>query len=149
MGYKKLAISLFLICSWGSSTLAYDDRIHDNIGEYKRYLRNRIEDFYKRINDIDRQNTARERGENETRKERKKLAEEAERYRKEYILSKRHDLPVDPMNWIRELKERQAVYEKSRQEFVKKRNEIKMATQGLSLPESEEYDIMTSEEESE
>jgi len=108
----------------------------------KQYQKERVQDFYSRFIFLDRLEAERRRGEEEIRRERKQVAEEAEAARKAFVLQRKSIPPQDPAAWEREVKARQQEHEKARAEYVRRRNEMRSALRrSPQINEIDEYDL--------
>jgi hypothetical protein len=117
----------------------------DSTDEYvikKEYQRERVEDFYKRFNDIERADNERRQGEDEMRAARKRQLTEYERDRAEFVKQRKLKPQEDNLAWENETKQRAAEYERDRREFVVKQRELRntLRREG-QIPEEDEYDL--------
>ncbi len=121
---------------------AFEQDAEDEFAIKREHEMNKIEDFYTRLNDIDRMDAERRSGEAEMRKYRKEVATENEAARQEYVRLRKAKPHEDPTAWEQELIERKREYEKSRKSFVQRRDEMNRALKSVGkIPEDDEYDI--------
>lgn len=140
-------LGAFLIIIPVCST-ANDDSLAVQGFELKRQNRvERIQDFYVRLNQIERQDMQRRQGEDEKRRERKRLQDEYEKTRREYILQRKQRPVEDPTAFERELKQRILEHERARQEFVKTRDKmLNVLRQVGDIPPEDELELDMSTE---
>lgn len=126
----------------GSVVRAQDRDMAEAFEIKKKYMKERFEDFYTRLNVLDRLEVERRRGEEEVRRDRLQKNRAYERARQEFVQQRQKAVPLDPTAWERELKARQIAHEKARQEYVQRRNELNRLMSGVwQIPEDEEVGI--------
>jgi uncharacterized protein YktB (UPF0637 family) len=110
------------------------------------FMRRRVNDFYNRLDDLDKQDQAREAAANEKHKERVERAQQDEKARLEFVKQRKQKPAEDPTTWQKELVERAKEREKNRIEFVKRREEYNRESRSFdSIPPDEELGLETPE----
>ena len=104
--------------------------------------RQKVEDFYTRLNNLDRTEERRRLSEVTQRESRKKLALEYEKKRLAFVQQRRNRPPIDPSLWEAEQKRKALTYESHRQAYVRERDKLNSLMQSVGkLSEEEEYDL--------
>lgn len=136
---QKIAVHLILYVT-GSTALA--GPLSEEFLIKKEYQKARVEDFYTRLIELDREEAQRNRAALEMRKTRKQLADDYEQSRRNFVKNRTSKPPLDPSAWERELKKQELEHQKAREAYVRQRNELRRFMSGLeSIPEDEEFDI--------
>lgn len=145
-----LSSVIFLLgLGFSFSVGATDSVTTQEFEKLRRERENRLQDFYVRLNQIEWQNTERQRGENEKRKERKTIKKEYEQSRQEYVLQRKQRPVQDPAAFEQELKQRLAEHEAARRQFVVNRDKMLDAVKKIGvIPPEDELDLsLTPEDE--
>ncbi len=112
----------------------------------REYRQERVRDFYNRLDDKDQQDLERRKGEDEKRADRHRTATEDEKARQAFVQARKEKPKEDPSAFERELKERQRLFEISRAEFVKARDQMnKVMKHSGDVPEEDEYELYLDE----
>ncbi len=140
------AVLTILILAGHKRALAETNTNNDEFLIKRQYMQNRVNDFYKRQDDLDKADLKRESASDEMRVERKKILTQHEDARKEFIKQKRAKPPEDPTAFEAELKARAAQREKVRQDFVKHRAELERESRNFdTIPPEEELGLSPEE----
>jgi hypothetical protein len=135
--------ALFVILGLWNFAHAEDGTAQEFLSK-KQYYRDRLVGFYDRLEELDRQDEERRKGEQETRIMRRKISDEYEQDRRDYVRNRRPKTLADDTAWEAELKARREAYERDRREYVKKRNDLEQAIRSvLKIDANEELGIET------
>lgn len=138
---------VFFACIFSQPSWALDQDADGEFEIKKQYEMEKIEDFYTRLNELDRMDAERRSGESEMRKERLETIKASEAARQEFVKARRARPVEDSAEWENEVKARAREYELARKAFVKKRDDMNRALKGVGrIPEADEYDINTEHE---
>lgn len=134
--------SFFFILFAANSIWAEDSLSAQEFEVKQRYNEERIQDFYLRLNQIERADAERRRGEDDKRKERRMIEREYEKSRREYVLQRKEKPPEDSSAYDLELKNLMRERELARQKFVNNRDQmLKILRRAGDVPEEDEYDL--------
>lgn len=108
----------------------------------RKYMHDRVDNFYERLDELDKYDNARNSAAGEKHDERKKQFDNYEKAREQYVKDRKAKPPEDPAAFEKELKARAEQREKDRLEFVKHRDELERESRGFdSIPQDEEYGV--------
>jgi hypothetical protein len=131
-----------VLSAGGSVALADDNSTAQEFQIKQEYMNDRVNDFYRRLDELDRQDQARESSAGEMKKYRSELKTEHEKARAEYVKQRQAKPKEDPAAWEKEIAERKRVYDLTRKEFVRRRDIFNKENKSFdSIPPEEELGI--------
>jgi len=140
-----LAVLLTGFGLWPSAHAVADEGGNSTSEEFqikRQYMHERVDDFYNRLDQMDRDEQARQAAAGEMRKARKEEARIEEKAREEFVKERKAKPPEDPTAFEKELAERRKAYEKTRKEFVHDRDIYEKQKSSFdSIPAEEELGI--------
>ncbi len=146
MGKTAVLIILASVL-WSLTSHADDNSTAQEFRIKQEYMHKRVDDFYHRLDEMDRQDQAREAKAGDMRKERAEIAKSEEKAREEFVKQRKAKPPADPTAWEKEIAERKRIYDLTRKDFVNKRDAYNKESQKFdTIPPEEELGIEPEED---
>jgi isoleucyl-tRNA synthetase len=138
-------VTVILLCPFVAS--AQNDA-EQSFEIQKQYRKLRFEDFYTNLEKLEQNEAERQQGASQAKQERKKINDEYERSRAEYVRNRRAKTELDATAWENETKAQRLAHEKARADYVLRRNRMNKEVHSVGeIPETDEYDINVNYEE--
>jgi isoleucyl-tRNA synthetase len=140
-----IVVTVILLCPFVAS--AQNDA-EQSFEIQKQYRKLRFEDFYTNLEKLEQNEAERQQGASQAKQERKKINDEYERSRAEYVRNRRAKTELDATAWENETKAQRLAHEKARADYVLRRNRMNKEVHSVGeIPETDEYDINVNYEE--
>jgi hypothetical protein len=132
----------FLILGLPSLSHALEASNSEEFAIKRRYEIQKVEDFYTRLNELERREAERRKGADEVRQKRILNSKEYEAARQEYVRMRKAKPIPNSLEWEQEQKAKAKLYEQARADYVRHRDQLRKELRGVgAIPEEDEFDF--------